>query len=329
MQTKVLQGFIDIGGQPGRYAEALRLCGIPAVSWIYQKTLSTTSPDKTLDFSRSGIWSGRLRKVDYLLQILRKFDILHIHKGFSLFHHAKDLKIAQILGLKVFIHYRGSEIRAAMDAVKLSPKVREKVLREASIAQKILVKDGQLAELLKTIGVESTVFPNIVDVRAVLPLPQKEILGEKLRIVHIPTNTAAKGTLDIRKAIADLGEIVHYEEIQGIPHPLVLEKFQQADLVIDQLRTGTYGNTSLEAMALGTPVVNYLNPVFTAYEPEIPPIIPADKGNLSQVIEHLHRNRAELHHAAVNGKRFVEKFHSFEKVGPQLAKLYGLNTAQS
>jgi glycosyltransferase involved in cell wall biosynthesis len=327
MQNNVLQGFIDIGGQPGRYAQALRLCGVPACSWIYQKTLSSTNPDKTLDFSRKGIWSGRLRKSGYLLEVLSRFNILHIHKGYSLFHQAKDLRIAQKLGLKVFIHYRGSEIRTDMEATVLSPKVRDKVLREASFADKILVKDGQLAELLKTIGIESSVFPNIVDVRGVEHISKREFPNERLRIVHIPTNTEAKGTAEIRKAMHALGALVDYKEIQGISHEQVLEEFLQADLVIDQLRTGTFGNTSLEAMALGTPVISHLDPLFTAYEPEIPPIIPADKVNLKQVIEYLHLNRHVLQSAAVAGKIFVEKYHSYAIVGQQLVDLYGLKSS--
>lgn len=324
MRNRVLQGFIDIGGQPCRYAQALRLHQVPAESWIYQKTLSSTFPDRDLDFSRTGCWSGRWRKALYLVDLLKRFDILHIHKGYSLFHHALDLKLAKSLGLKVFIHYRGSEIRPEMEARSLSPAILDKVKREAAIAEKILVKDGQLAELLHSADIPCSVFPNIVDVSALENRDKPAPGGKKLRVVHIPTNMTAKGTEAVRQAMAKITEVADYEEVQGIPHLQVLNKLLQADLVIDQMRTGTYGNTSLEAMALGTPVINYLNPVFTAYEPEAPPVIPADRDNLADVILQCSKERDRLSAIGNRGKAFTQKYHSFEYVGSALLKLYGL-----
>ncbi len=324
MRNRVLQGFIDIGGQPGRYARALRLYRVPAESWIYQKTLTSTIPERELDFSRSGLWSGRWRKAKYLLNILSQFDILHIHKGYTLFHRALDLKLAKSLGLKVFIHYRGSEIRPDMETSVLSEAVLEKVQHEAGIAEKILVKDGQLAELLRSANIPCTVFPNIVDVSPLDHTEKPTPLARKLKVVHIPTNTLAKGTEAVRESMAKLSEVVEYEEIQGIPHRQVLDKLFLADLVIDQLRTGTYGNIALEAMALGTPVISYLNPVFTAYEPAKPPVISADKGTLSDVVRHFCREREQLIAIGNQGIAFTDKYHSYERVGSELLQLYGL-----
>ena len=324
MRNRVLQGFIDIGGQPGRYTQALKLYQVPAESWIYQKTLSSTIPDRELDFSRSGWWSGRWRKATYLIEILSRFDILHIHKGYSLFHRALDLKLAKSLGLRVFIHYRGSEIRPDMESTVLSEAVLEKVRNEADIAEKILVKDGQLAELLRSANIPCSVFPNIVDVSPLDKIEKPTTVARKLKVVHIPTNTLAKGTEAVRQTMSKLSEVVDYEEIQGIPHHLVLEKLFRADLVIDQLRTGTYGNTSLEAMALGTPVISYLNPVFTAYEPSTPPVISADKRNLADIVLHFCREREQLATIGNEGRAFALKYHSYERVGAELLQLYGL-----
>ncbi len=329
MQNRVLQGFIDIGGQPGRYAQALKLHRVPAESWIYQKTLSSTIADRELDFSRSGLWSGRWRKATYLIQILNQFNILHIHKGYSLFHRALDLKLAKSLGLRVFIHYRGSEIRPDMESTELSKVVLEKVHNEAGIAEKILVKDGQLAELLRSANIPCSVFPNIVDVSPLDNTEKPTPIARKLKVVHIPTNTLAKGTEAVRQSMAKLSEVVEYEEIQGIPHRQVLEKLFRADMVIDQLRTGTYGNTSLEAMALGTPVISYLNPVYTAYEPAKPPVISADKGTLADIVLHFCRERNQLAAIGNEGRAFARKYHSYDRVGAELLQLYGLKQSNA
>jgi uncharacterized protein (UPF0332 family) len=323
---RVLQGFIDIGGQANRYAEAIRQQGHHAESWFYERTLKKEPYDRLLDFSANGFLGGRLRKIKYLKDALLKFDVWHIHKGFSMFHHAKDLMIAKKLGKKIIIHYRGREIRPEMHLDTLLKHIIEKVKRENEIADQIFVKDGQLAELISPYVERPIVFPNIVRVDHFIPPSEFPIdyfeTKRKLRVVHIPSNAEYKGTAFIRQAAERLKDKIDYTELSNISHEEVLHSYWKADVIIDQLLTGTYGNASLEAMALGRCVVNYLNPVFTRFEPEIPPIVQATQESVTEVLMDLDINRSLLHARAKEGIQFIRRNHKKEEVGLKLINCY-------
>lgn len=323
---KVLQGFIDIGGQANRYAEAIRLQGYHAESWFYERTLKKEPYDRLLDFTSNGFLGGRLRKVNYLKDALLKFDVWHIHKGFSMFHQAKDLWLAKKLGKKIIIHYRGREVRPEMHLATLPKHIIEKVKRESEIADAIFVKDGQLAELISPHVKHPIVFPNIVRIDNFAPPSEYPVdyfdTNRKLRVVHIPSNPEYKGTAFIRDAAERLKDRIEYIELSNIPHEEVLRSYWRADVIVDQLLTGTYGNTSLEAMALGRCVVNYLNPLFTKFEPEIPPIVHATKDMLAEVLLELSLNRAFLYDRAAQGFQFIKRNHTKQEVGLKLINSY-------
>ena len=323
---RVLQGYIDIGGQASRYSRALMLQGCYSESWAYDQVLKDEPIDKRLQLDKSGMFDGRLRKFVYFLEAFRKFNVWHIHKGFTLFHNARDLELARRAGKFIIIHYRGREIRPTMNTHELSPKIREKVLREQDIANKIFVKDGQLAELIAPYVKHPIVFPNIVDVSK---LKIDRFLPDdfhderrKLRVVHIPSNPKYKGTDLIRQAIKRIEDKIDYSEFSGLPHRELLEKYWQADVIVDQVLTGTYGNASLEAMALGRCVVNYLKKEFMLYEPEQPPIVHAAPEQLTEVLAHLCENRKLVWQAGEMGKIFVDRHHSFQGVGRKLLEYY-------
>lgn len=318
----ILQGFIDIGGQASRYSQAIKQQGFHSEAWFYERTLKTEHVDRLLDFNKIGLLSGRLRKLSYLTSILSKFNLLHIHKGFSLFHNAIDLKLASLVGKKIIIHYRGSEIRDDMQATFLKPNVIKKITNEASFANKVLVKDGQLSELIKPYIPNICVFPNIVDIKSISPLKGNIDQHKKLKVVHIPSNPLVKGSEIIRAQMLKIKDIVDYEELSALTHEQVLKKYSESDIIIDQILTGTYGNASLEGMALGVTVLNYLNPTFTQYEPATPPIININESTLCDMIIHINNNRQILIDANKQGKEFIEKFHSYEVVGKKLIELY-------
>lgn len=325
-KLKVLQGFIDIGGQASRYSRALQQQGYLSECWAYEQVLKDEPVDKRLNFRKDGLLNGRFRKLGYFIEALSKFDIWHIHKGFSLFHNVKDLEWAKKTGKGVIIHYRGREIRPQMDLVQLPNVIVNKVLREQEIADLIFVKDGQLAKLIAPYVRQPIVFPNIVDVsklktRLLIPDDYYDE-KRKLRVVHVPSNPLYKGTEFIREAMKKIASDIDYIELAGLSHTALLEHYWKADIVIDQVLTGTYGNASLEAMALGRCVVNHLDETFMAYEPEYPPIINSDRFHLTDVIAELSVNRKRIWEAGEKGRAFTLEHHSFDGVGRKLIDYY-------
>jgi len=213
-----------------------------------------------------------------------------------------------------------------MNMTTLPLPIIEKVKRESDLADLIFVKDGQLAELIKPYVNSVVVFPNIVDISDFMPpsdYPDDFYdMNRKLRVVHVASNPKYKGTAIIREQIDRIKDRIHFAEFSNLSHENLLEQYWKADIIIDQLMTVTYGNASLEAMGLGRSVINYLNPVFTQYEPELPPIIKTEKNELADTIVFMDEHREVLFESALQGKEFVRRHHTYSSVGTQLLNQY-------
>lgn len=106
-----------------------------------------------------------------------------------------------------------------------------------------------------------------------------------------------KGSPFVLKAIENMAQDgLPVELFYATDTPSNQMRFKQAkaDIIVDQLIYGWWGSTALEGMALGKPVVCYLNPKFEAnfyktfpeYEGRLP-IVRANTSNIEQVLRSL------------------------------------------
>jgi hypothetical protein len=83
--------------------------------------------------------------------------------------------------------------------------------------------------------------------------------GTQVRIIHAPSDPAAKGSACIRRAISNLqraGMSIEYVELSGFPHDRVVAELARADLVVDQLYSDQpMPGLATEASSLGKAVV--------------------------------------------------------------------------
>jgi hypothetical protein len=81
-----------------------------------------------------------------------------------------------------------------------------------------------------------------------------------VRILHAPSDEGIKGTGLIVAAVERLQKTMPIELVlvRGTSHAEALKRYEEADLVIDQVLAGWYGGFAVEAMALGKPVACYL-----------------------------------------------------------------------
>jgi hypothetical protein len=84
--------------------------------------------------------------------------------------------------------------------------------------------------------------------------------GRKLRIVHSPTDRAAKGSAHIIHALDRLRGRYDFDLtlIENMPNSMALKAYREADLVIDQVLAGWYGGFAVEVMKMGKPVAVYI-----------------------------------------------------------------------
>lgn len=134
----------------------------------------------------------------------------------------------------------------------------------------------------------------------------------KPKIVHAPSKRGTKGTKYILHAINKLSKVYdfNFELIENIPHKIAIEKYANSDIFIDQLIGGGYGSASVEAMALGKPVICYINSLSKAEYPNDLPIVNANPDNILEVIENLIQKPEMRFNIGLASRKYVEKYHN-------------------
>lgn len=138
---------------------------------------------------------------------------------------------------------------------------------------------------------------------------------ERPLVVHIPSRTIVKGTdlIDpVLQRLADEG-LVDYRSITGLSNDEMVAAYGDADIVVDQLRIGTYGVAACEAMAAGRLVVSHVDEQVRAVVEqrcgEALPIIEADAETLESVVRDIVAHPARFATAATAGPGFVRAHH--------------------
>jgi len=145
-------------------------------------------------------------------------------------------------------------------------------------------------------------------------------------LVHAPNHRNLKGTDRIEKAVQELraeGVAIELAIVEGVPNAQMARLIQAADVVVDQLLLGWYAMFALEGMALGRPVVCYIQPeLLDLYvdagllAPGELPIVNASIQTIKDTLRHLSTlPRSELDGIGARSRAFVERHHSIAAVG--------------
>ena len=113
-----------------------------------------------------------------------------------------------------------------------------------------------------------------------------------------------------------------YRRVQQLSHQQAVQLYKQADIIIDQILCGAYGNLSVEAMALGKPVICYIRPDLVDHYPKNLPIVSANPDTLFDVLKDLIRDQERRSHLGRLGRSYVEEYHDASKVIHQLINIY-------
>jgi lipid A disaccharide synthetase len=146
-------------------------------------------------------------------------------------------------------------------------------------------------------------------------------------VVHTPSNAEVKGTPFVLKAVEALqseGLAFDFELVQNVPHDEARAWMCKADIVVDQLLIGATGVVTLEAWALGKPVVVYLREdLFRPfYGTSDLPVANANPDTIEAVLRNLIKDFAWRRHLAETGRRTAETHHDIEQVIDQFIALY-------
>lgn len=152
---------------------------------------------------------------------------------------------------------------------------------------------------------------------------------ERPLVVHIPSRSIVKGTdlIDpILQRLAD-EQLIDYRSITGLSNDQMVQAYGDADVVVDQLRIGTYGVAACEAMAAGRVVISHVDvdarrEVRDRTGLEVP-IVEATADTLEQVVRDLVDDPRGALAVAASGPAFVAELHDGAASARALASFLG------
>ena len=169
---------------------------------------------------------------------------------------------------------------------------------------------------------DAEMIPPGLDLRPFTPVPPTD--RERPIVVHAPSNREKKGTQYVIDACAQLP--VELDIVENLPHDQAQERYERADIVVDQLNAGWHGVFALEAMALGKPVVVNLKPDVVAqaeraYGTKVP-LVPATKETLVDALRPLVESPALRREIGAASRAYVERVHDIDRIADRLIDIY-------
>lgn len=282
-RLRILHAPTDVGNQPWGVSQAERELGMFSRTVVYQKIFQGFGADYDLRFRERPRLIRLMLAIKFFLFAIWKFDIFHFYFATTFFPGYFDLYILKILRKKMFFTFQGCDIRPArlcaparLDPVKhrhATEDIQQKRLSTLlGFATKTYVLNPDLSPVSPTS--EFLAYAS-VDISAFHPKYPFVSGQREIVIFHAPSDRLVKGTDHLEQAVTVLrreGFQIRLDLAHGVSHDEVLQRAGGADLVVDQLLGGWYGAFAVEAMALGKPVICYLEPRQLALVPYLQPI---------------------------------------------------------
>jgi hypothetical protein len=295
-------------------------------------------------------YAAPLRSFFYGLRNARKFDVLHLYFGRTMLLAGSlfpgwgqvDLPLWKAMKKRLFMTFQGCDARLRSVCAHESAsacasgvcqvigcdELRDQKKRCATAilskyCEKIFCLNPDLLQFVP--GAE---FLPYVNLGGSLLEPVEKSQSARPVIVHAPTDRAIKGTSFVEKASAEL-QATHAHQlvlIENVPRREALRIYRTAHVVVDQLHVGWYGGFAVEGMALGLPVVAYLN---LKHVQQIPgamrnelPIVSATPETVAEVLAKLLDNAKWRSELGEQGRRFVERWHHPVKIARRMLQVY-------
>lgn len=284
-----------------------------------------------------------LKQIKTFFQIRNKYEVFHFNYGSSLLH-APSWKLLNQFDLpfypkkaKLFVTYNGCDARQKYPTMlrtaiapchntdcyggmcnsgKLDEMRRRGIEKMKHYVDHIWALNPDLLHFLPS--EKASFLPYTVCISESNPVLLKPEI--KLKIVHAPTNQAAKGSLlilaalnKLKKKYPDLIEIIL---IENVSYEQAIEMYKVADLIIDQILAGWYGAFAVETMLMGKPVIARIAEEDLKFIPQymaedlLQTIINANPSTIYHVLERCIHNREFLRQRAQASLEYAKKWHN-------------------
>ncbi|HYV16961.1 MAG TPA: glycosyltransferase [Conexibacter sp.] len=331
---RVLHAPVEVAGQAALAAYGLRAVGVPAHAFARPHAYRyPVGPDIVPG-------PGRVAWACEALRAARTHDVFHFYFGASFLPEALrgiDARALRGAGRRVVVEFLGSDIRMPGIEARRNPHYvpldhdddadAERRMRRwsAITGGHAIVCDRALTAFAERCFAHVHVVPFRVDTAAFRPAPPTAKDVDVPVIVHAPSRIAAKGTPHVRAAIETLrtrGAQLDYVELHGVSQEAVHEACRRADIVVDQLCSGSHGVFAVEAMSMAKPVVCNILPELVSRYPVGFPIVPATPETIADVLGDLLARPRERHQLGLASRAYAERVHDVRAVAQQLLEVY-------
>lgn len=344
IKPKILLAPMNMAAMPVTIVQALRTAGYHAAHIQY--TAGADNPlryqlDRRVSYNAGG---GRIRTQFRTLRdaLEEDFDIFHFWNRSLTFRldfggfTGIDLPLIKVRQKRIAHRFTGFDLRLPSRDLAVNPhspfrydqkpfydeklvSAYHEFLREYVDA--FMVQDPEMAQFCP----EAEIIPRALDLKDWRYVGVER--NDRPLLVHAPTNPAAKGTrfiLAAVQALRDEGLAFDFKLLRGIPHSEARKVYEQADVIIDQILIGATGVLTLEAWALGKPVVvNLRKDLFEPfYGRSDLPVINANPDTIKDQLRRAIKDADLRLDLAPRGRALVEARHDIDQVIGQYINFY-------
>jgi hypothetical protein len=330
---RVIHAPVEIAGLASASAYGLRELGVHAQSVAPPHQFDyMIAPDVVLP-------PGRLARLARVGPTLARCDVIHLHFGLSFLQDrfgGADARALRRLGKRVVMEFHGDDVRLpsvegrrnpyyVSDGTANEEQALARMRRWSDITSgHAIVSDHALDDFLAPHFQHIHAVGQRVDTRRYAAAPPRAAASTPV-VVHAPSNPAVKGTELLRQAVNALrrdGLRFQYVEVRGLSQREALRIYAKADLVVDQLRLGSYGIFAVEAMSLAKPVLCYIRPAIVPTYPADLPVINTNPDTLTDVLREWLTRPEERHDRGLASRAYAEREHDVRVVARRLIDVY-------
>jgi glycosyltransferase involved in cell wall biosynthesis len=330
---RILHAPTNVANQAWATAQGLRRLGHEVEVWHYGPNPYNFPADRTFMIEK---------EPDRAIAAFREapekeFDVFHFHFARSLVPAVGglpwfwDLPVLRALGKRIVFTFHGSDIRKKSVHLQEDPwsyfRYSDIGSDEQRIDKALAVIRTYAQALVVASPINRTSVPEAEYVPKAIDLDDFPFVGAKRGtrplVVHVPSRRATKGTHLITRAIEGLqgGVGFDFRLVEDVPHDELRTIYADADIVVDNLLLGDCEVSSLEAMALGKPVVTRIRDEVRLAHPDIP-AVSADPDTFAAALGPLLRDASLRERLGKEGRAYVERNHAAEIVAAKLVSLY-------
>lgn len=282
---------------------------------------------------------------NYFIKNWSKFDVFHFNWFLSFLPDNADVEFINKSGRSVYFHFRGcfilskiapiftgrglSVVDACAHCNKMGWRKQyfSRFHRATKFANRIFVSTPNLCHCSPDFEYfPLSLDPNLAKIPP--PLSERYKNREKVIILHAPSGGQIKrnekGTEIIISIINQLkyeGFNIELKFIENLSRAEAIELYGMGDIFIEQLNLGSYGNTAIEAMAYGIPVLSSNHPSHNHLNPNCP-VVHVDPGNLLRELQKLILFKEKREEIGRKCYDFVRIFHGNATVSKHLLSIY-------